>query len=62
LNVENRKLVQLAKKLKKNNVAVDIVNFGGHDNVEKLEQFMENVNTGDNRFLLYLNLLVLVIC
>ena len=62
MNVENRKLVQLAKKLKKNNVAVDIVNFGGHDNVEKLEQFMENVNTGDNRFLLYLNLLVLVIC
>ena len=44
-------LVKIAKKLKKNNVAVDVVAFGseGEDaNTEKLEAFREAVNSGDS--------------
>lgn len=44
-------LVKLAKKLKKNNIAVDVVNFGEDaQNSEKLESFVKTVNTqGDER-------------
>lgn len=43
-------LVKLAKKLKKNNIAVDIVNFGEEaQNIEKLEAFINAVNTNDER-------------
>ena len=48
------KLVRIAKKLKKNNVAVDVVAFGseGEDaNAEKLVAFREAVNSGDNSHL-----------
>lgn len=46
-------LVQLAKKLKKNNVAVDIVNFGEYaENEAKLAKFIETVNSSDNSHLL----------
>ncbi|WFC97907.1 proteasome regulatory particle base subunit rpn10 [Malassezia yamatoensis] len=46
-------LVQLAKKLKKNNVAVDIVNFGEDaQNESKLAKFLETVNSSDNSHLL----------
>lgn len=45
-------LVKLAKKMKKNNVAVDFVNFGEEgENTEKLEKFIEAVNSGDNSHL-----------
>ncbi|KAI8053431.1 hypothetical protein BDF22DRAFT_684629 [Syncephalis plumigaleata] len=45
-------LVKLAKKLKKNNVAVDIISFGETDtNHGKLEGFINNVNSGDNSHL-----------
>lgn len=45
-------LVKLAKKLKKNNIAVDIVNFGEEaQNVEKLEAFITAVNTNDESHL-----------
>lgn len=41
-------LVKLGKKLKKNNIAVDIVNFGEEQqNIEKLEAFFGAVNTND---------------
>ena len=44
-------MVRLAKKMKKNNVAVDIVNFGEEaENTAKLDAFISNVNNGDNRF------------
>lgn len=46
-------LVRLAKKLKKNNVAVDIINFGEAENTEKLEAFINAVKTKDNRFIFY---------
>jgi len=45
-------LVKLAKKLKKNNIAVDIVNFGEEaQNIEKLEAFINAVNTNDESHL-----------
>jgi 26S proteasome regulatory subunit N10 len=43
------KLVKIAKKLKKNNVAVDIVSFGcDAENEEKLEAFHAAVNSNNN--------------
>jgi len=45
-------LVKLAKRLKKNNIAVDIVNFGEEaENTEKLEAFTGAVNSNDNSHL-----------
>ena len=45
-------LVKIAKKLKKNNVAVDIVSFGSEEaNAEKLEAFVQAVNSGENSHL-----------
>ncbi len=44
--------MKIGKKLKKNNVAVDVVNFGAADvNGERLEAFVEAVNSGDNSHL-----------
>ncbi|KAJ1641371.1 hypothetical protein T492DRAFT_919144 [Pavlovales sp. CCMP2436] len=45
-------LVRLGKKLKKNAVAVDVVNFGEDaENAEKLEAFISAVNNDDNSHL-----------
>jgi hypothetical protein len=45
-------LVKIAKKLKKNNVAVDVVSFGHEaDNEEKLAAFHSAVNSNDNSHL-----------
>jgi len=45
-------LVQLGKKLRKNQVAVDIVNFGEEtENAQKLEAFVNSVNSGENSHL-----------
>ncbi|RKO95730.1 hypothetical protein CAUPRSCDRAFT_8911, partial [Caulochytrium protostelioides] len=45
-------LVRLGKKLKKNNVAVDVVNFGEEaDNTAKLEAFVAAVSSSDNSHL-----------
>jgi len=45
---KKKQLVQAAKKLKKNKVAVDIINFGEHkDNTTLLEDFYKHVNQGD---------------
>ena len=48
---DERSMVKLAKKLKKNNVAVDIVSFG--DSIEEgetsvLKAFVEGASSGDN--------------
>jgi 26S proteasome regulatory subunit N10 len=44
-------LVKVGKKLKKNNVAVDVVSFGEvDDNMEKLNAFIDAVNSSDNRY------------
>jgi 26S proteasome regulatory subunit N10 len=49
--VDKDELVRLAKRLKKNNIAVDVVNFGEEaENTEKLEAFINAINTNDNRY------------
>lgn len=49
---ETKDLVKLAKKMKKNNVSVDFINFGEEsENTEKLEKFIEEVNSGNNSHL-----------
>ncbi|KAK9325838.1 hypothetical protein V1517DRAFT_313660 [Lipomyces orientalis] len=50
---DEKELVKLAKKMKKNNIAVDFINFGEDaENVDKLEKFISNVKSGDNSHLL----------
>ncbi|KFM24172.1 26S proteasome non-ATPase regulatory subunit 4-like protein [Auxenochlorella protothecoides] len=45
-------MVKIARKLKKNNIAVDIVSFGSEEaNVEKLEAFQAAVNSNGNSHL-----------
>jgi len=50
---DSEELLKVAKNLKKNNVAVDIINFGAEaqDNVEKLDTFLNAVNNSDNSHL-----------
>ncbi|KAJ3312735.1 hypothetical protein HDV04_002699 [Boothiomyces sp. JEL0838] len=49
---DEKTLVKLGKKLKKNNVAVDVVNFGQEkENTDKLAAFIEAVNSNDNSHL-----------
>ncbi|KAJ5183913.1 26S proteasome non-ATPase regulatory subunit [Penicillium capsulatum] len=53
IDEDEKSLVKLAKKMKKNNVSIDIVAFGDleSDQTKKLEAFVENVNSGDTSFL-----------
>mmetsp|Transcript_24281 Transcript_24281/g.34273 ORF Transcript_24281/g.34273 Transcript_24281/m.34273 type:complete len:389 (-) Transcript_24281:177-1343(-) len=55
VETSSKELVRLGKKFKKNNIAVDIINFGAenalNDNVEKLEAFINAVNSSDNSHL-----------
>lgn len=49
---EEASLVKLAKKLKKNSVAVDIISFGEtSQNSAKLEAFIQAINSSDNSHL-----------
>jgi 26S proteasome regulatory subunit N10 len=44
-------MVRLAKKLKKNNVAVDVVCYGDgieEEGADVMKSFVENVSSGDN--------------
>lgn len=51
-------LVALARKLKKNNVSVDVISFGEEQsNAAKLEAFVNAVNSGDSRYS-FLNLII----
>lgn len=53
LEDDQKDLVKLGKKLKKNNVAVDVINFGETaENQEKLEAFVGAINNNDNSNLL----------
>ena len=48
INVEEKELVKVAKKLKKEKVSVDIVNFGEDEvNKDLLQKFIETVNGRD---------------
>jgi len=52
ITTSKEELVKVAKRLKKNNVAIDIVNFGEEtENTEKLEAFLNAVNSNDNSHL-----------
>jgi 26S proteasome regulatory subunit N10 len=53
LKEDQKELVKLGKKLKKNDVAVDVINFGETaENQEKLEAFIGAVNKNENSSLL----------
>ncbi|KNC79106.1 hypothetical protein SARC_08491 [Sphaeroforma arctica JP610] len=46
VNVDQKQLEKVAKKLKKNNVAVDVINFGEEEqNILLLEAFVNSVNS-----------------
>ena len=49
LKEETQNLIKLGKRLKKNNISVDVVSFGDENNSELLNVFVENVNNGDSR-------------
>ncbi|PYH48008.1 proteasome regulatory particle base subunit RPN10 [Aspergillus saccharolyticus JOP 1030-1] len=50
---DEKTLVKLAKKMKKNNVSIDVIAFGDleSDQTKKLEAFVENVKGGDGSHL-----------
>lgn len=53
LDTDEKALAKLAKKLKKNNVAVDVVSFGEEDlNDPLLRTFVDTLNSSDNSHLL----------
>jgi hypothetical protein len=50
-SVDEKNLVKLGKKLKKNNVALDVVSFGEHDlNEVRLKALVDAVQSGENRY------------
>lgn len=53
---EKKALEGMGKKLKKNNVALDIVSFGEDDGekVEKLEALLNAVNSNDNSHIVHI--------
>lgn len=53
INEDEKNLVKLAKKMKKNNVSIDFIAFGDLDpeNTKKLEAFNENIKGGDGSHL-----------
>eukprot|EP00177_Eucheuma_denticulatum_P002143 GFKZ01003828.1.p1 GENE.GFKZ01003828.1~~GFKZ01003828.1.p1 ORF type:complete len:330 (+),score=74.47 GFKZ01003828.1:177-1166(+) len=54
LNVPVESLVRLGKLLKKNNVAVDVIDIGTEgENIAKVDTFIEAVNSGDNSHALH---------
>lgn len=50
---DEKTLVKLAKKMKKNNIAVDFVNFGEieSENTSKLQAFIDAINSSENSHL-----------
>eukprot|EP01098_Paradermamoeba_levis_P003100 TRINITY_DN1446_c0_g1_i4.p1 TRINITY_DN1446_c0_g1~~TRINITY_DN1446_c0_g1_i4.p1 ORF type:complete len:443 (-),score=190.39 TRINITY_DN1446_c0_g1_i4:209-1537(-) len=49
VHTDKEELIRLAKRLKKNNIAVDVINFGEQEaNRDKLESFVKTVNNNDN--------------
>ncbi|KAB8231956.1 hypothetical protein ETB97_004803 [Aspergillus alliaceus] len=53
IDEDEKTLVKLAKKMKKNNVSIDVIAFGDleSDQTKKLEAFVENVKGGDGSHL-----------
>lgn len=49
----DRELEKLAKKMKKNNIAIDVINFGEEGvNSDKLDRFQQIINNQDNSHLI----------
>lgn len=49
LGTDEKSLVKLGKKLKKNNVSIDIVSFGeGDENDVRLKAFVDSATSGEN--------------
>jgi len=52
IKATEQELVRLGARMKKNQVAVDIVNFGEEaTNKQKLEAFVNAVNSSENRYM-----------
>jgi len=52
VNADEKSLVRLGKKLKKNNIAIDLVNFGeDEENQGKLEEFVKATDSANNSHL-----------
>ncbi|KAF2088098.1 hypothetical protein K490DRAFT_39904 [Saccharata proteae CBS 121410] len=53
LEEDSKSLVKLAKRMKKNNISIDVIAFGdlGDDNIKKLQDFNENIKGGDGSHL-----------
>ncbi|KAJ5117966.1 26S proteasome non-ATPase regulatory subunit [Penicillium atrosanguineum] len=53
IDEDEKTLVKLAKKMKKNNVSIDVVAFGDleSDQTKKLEAFVDNVTSGESSYL-----------
>ncbi|KAF8306240.1 19S proteasome regulatory subunit Rpn10, partial [Clavulina sp. PMI_390] len=52
LAIDEKALVRLGKKLKKNNVSIDIISFGeGEENDDRLRAFVDAVSSSDNSHL-----------
>ncbi len=50
-SVDEKNLVKVGKKLKKNNVALDVVSFGEHElNEARLKALVDAVQSGENRY------------
>ena len=48
---DDKELAKLGKRLKRNNVAVDVINFGEEaTNTPKLEAFLAAVDNNENRY------------
>lgn len=47
-NLDDREMVKLGKQLRKNDVAIDVVNFGHSENIPLLTKLVENCNKGGN--------------
>lgn len=50
VSASEEELVSLAKKFKKNSVAVDLINVGESCNVAKLEAFIAAVSSNENSY------------
>jgi len=53
ISEDEKSLVKLAKRMKKNNISIDIIAFGdlSDENVKKLQSFNENIKGGDGSHL-----------
>lgn len=48
LDEEQSEFEELGKRLRQNNVAIDVINFANPDNVPKLQALIESANKNDN--------------